>query len=202
MNTSAENTGNTPEEAPEATLLFLDIDGVMLPFNSFRDHWRDIFYRNMNAIRKQWQPIIDSISSEKREVLNQLVQNIGKSTRVVISSDWRKTIPIEVLEKCIGQDKIDVTPFTQRNILDPSKWKKWTWEATHKKEIRIKQIEQYCNQKKVGKIGRIIVVDDSNIVPEGYQILSISVQSIHVKSHTGLDEIALSSFVNGKNNPK
>jgi hypothetical protein len=64
--------------------------------------------------------------------------------KIVISSDWRKTLPEKLLAQAIGQDEVEKTPYTHRNITDVSALAPWFREAINKKKLRIKQIEAFC----------------------------------------------------------
>jgi hypothetical protein len=58
------------------TLLFLDIDGVLCPFNSLPDHWKQIFWRNYWTKLGRFDMVTELISQEKKDVLSNLLESI------------------------------------------------------------------------------------------------------------------------------
>lgn len=178
---------NTFGNTLTTTLLFLDIDGVMCPFANLPDHWQQIFWRNFWTKIGRFDLVLPTISEEKRCLLHDFIKSIWWEVQVVISSDWRKTIPEDILTQAIWQNAVQKTPYTPRDIINPLEWKQWLHEATHKKELRLEQIRQFCGDY-WKKIERIIVIDDSSVVPSWSEILWIPVEFIQPKSNIWLIE--------------
>ena len=64
------------DKQSSTNLIFLDIDGVMRPFTGLSDHWRQIFWRNYWTKIGRFDLVLETISEEKKQVLNSLIQSI------------------------------------------------------------------------------------------------------------------------------
>lgn len=129
-------------ENDKLKILFLDIDGVLLPYYKNAGHY---LYKDSS---------IELFPKKCATVLNNIVEQTG--CKIVISSDWRLSYSLKELQEIfkinlINCDLIDVTTGDFYDSED-------LWKT------RVKQINQWISQNSVYKY---VAVDDMNLIELG-----------------------------------
>jgi hypothetical protein len=127
-------------------VLILDFDGVLATTNQF--------YTN----RKKWNPIYKSYRFDDKcvRVLNKIIE--VKNPTIVVSSDWKLTYDIGMLNKIFEINGINATVADVTVDL---------WETVYKsyqqlEECRANEILQYVNEH---ELVNYVVIDDLNLTP-------------------------------------